>query len=186
MGAALMRRQLTSQERLLIALGALIVVLLLGYAVISGEIGSRTDAAERRLTTARDNYRDAVDLVEDYINKGRLIEEHKERIKEHESNFDLASHVTSIEDNITPPFRPKDVRRPTMVPLAGGKYTLTRMTYTYQDKSIDDIVRFLYQIEDPGQGIIISNILIQTENERTGDSFRVVISLSVVTQVEGD
>ena len=181
-----MRRQLTSQERLLLALGALVIVLLLGYAVISGQVGEQTSGARRRLATAKADYKSAVDLVEDYDRKGRLIEERKERIARKPSNFDLPTFITDIEKTIGTRFQPASVGRPTVVPMAAGKYTLTRVKYTYKDKTIGDIVRYLYDIENPENGIIISNVLIQTVNEAEGDKFQMVITLSVVTQISAE
>ncbi|MBN1916403.1 MAG: hypothetical protein JW889_00725 [Verrucomicrobia bacterium] len=175
-----MRWQLTPQERLLAALGALVVVLLLGYAIISGQLNAMTSEAARKRDTAKSHYQEAVNLVSDYERKGRLIEERKERIQE-TSDFDLPTFVTDIAARMRPRFEPKAVGRATSIPLAQGKYLLTRIKYTYADKSIDDIVNYLYGIEDPVEGVIISNVLIQTANE-VGDKFNMVIMLSVVTQ----
>ena len=61
-----MRRRLTLQEQVLIGLGALVVLLLLVYAVISGLTGGRFGDAKRSLLRAKREYRDAVRLREDY------------------------------------------------------------------------------------------------------------------------
>jgi len=180
-----MRRQLTSQERLLLALGALVVVLLSGYAVISGQVGEQTQSARRALNTAKADYQAAVDLVKDYERKGKLIEERKESIIQRDPNFDLASFVTSVEEKVRSRSEPT-VGRPTIVPLASGKYTLTRIKYTYKDKTLADIVSYLYDIENPENGIIISNVLIQAVNPDEGNKFQMVITLSVVTQVAAE
>ena len=177
-----MRRQLTPQERLLVALGALVIVLLLGLAVISGQIGAQTNEARRTRDTAKKNHAEAVRLVENYNHAGRLIEEHKERIKSKVADTDLATLVTKIEDAMQPRFQPNKVDRPTIEQLANGKYTLTRIKYTYTDKTMSAIVSYLYQIEDPQNGIIISNVLLQTPRDDEGETFQMVITLSVVTE----
>ena len=179
-----MRRRLTLQEQLLIGLGALVVLLLLVYAVISGLTGGKFGDAKRSLLRAKREYRDAVRLREDYERRGQEIEERKNRIAQQDPSFDLPSFIAGVERALKPAFGHKSVTSPTRRPFAGGKYTRTRLTYIYDAKKIGDIVRYLYEIEDPERGIIIMSIKLRTRNETVGDTFTMTITLSVVTTEE--
>jgi hypothetical protein len=179
-----MRRRLTVQEQLLIGLGALVVLLLLVYAMISGLTGGRFGDAKTSLLKAKREYRDAVKLREDYERWGREIEERKNRIAQQDPGFDLPSFIAGVERDLKPAFNHKSVTSPTRRPLAGGKYSRTRLTYIYDSKSIGDIVRYLYEIENPKHGIIITSIKLRTRDETVGDSFTMTITLSVVTTEE--
>ncbi len=174
-----MRRRFTQQEQLLIVLGALVVLLLLVYGVITGVTRSAYGDAEKSLGKAKDAYKGAVSLRREYERFGREIEIRKERISQQDANFDLGSFIGDIEAELK--FPHKGATSPSGRDFAGGKYTGTRITYTYDNKSLKDIVRFLYRIEDPSRGIIITNIKLVTD-EATGTRFTMTITLSVVTE----
>lgn len=179
-----MRRRLTQQEQLLIVLGALVVLLLLVYGVITGVTRSAYGDAEKSLDQAKEAHQDAIDLRRKYEQLGREIEVRKERISSQDTTFDLGSFIAEVEGSFTPPFEHKGATSPSDQNFAGDKYTRTRITYTYEAKRLDDIIQFLYKIEDPTRGIIITNIKLVTD-EATGTRFTMTITLSVVTENPG-
>jgi hypothetical protein len=174
-----MRRRFTQQEQLLIVLGALVVLLLLVYGVITGVTRSAYGNAKESLKEAKKSREAAIDLRQRYEAFGREIEIRKERISQQNRNFDLGSFIGEVEAELN--FPHKVVTSPSQRDFAGGKYTGTRITYTYDGKRLADIVKFLYKIEDPNNGIIITNIKLVAD-EATGTRFTMTIILSVVTE----
>jgi len=174
-----MRRRLTQQEQLLIVLGALVVLLLLVYGVITGVTRSAYGGADKSLKQAKKAHTDAVNLRREYERLGREIDTRKERISQQDPDFDLGGFIGDVEADLS--FAHKGVTSPSQRDFAGGKYTGTRITYTYDGKRLGDVVRFLYRIEDPARGIIITNIKLVTD-EPTGTRFTMTITLSVVTE----
>jgi hypothetical protein len=160
-----MRRRLTQQEQLLIVLGALVVLLLLVYGVITGATRSAYGDAEKSLDQAKKAHQDAIDLRRKYEQLGREIEVRKERISSQDTKFDLGSFIAEVEASFTPPFEHKGATSPSDQNFAGDKYTRTRITYTYEGKRLDDI----------------TNIKLVTD-EATGTRFTMTITLSVVTE----
>ena len=177
-----MKRRFTPQEQVLIGLGALVIVLLLVYAVIAGLTGDRFRDAKRSLLKAEREYKDAVGLHEDHERLGREIEDRKLRIAQRNPNFDLPSFIGKVERELKPPFEHKRVTSPIRREFA-GKYTRTRITYIYDRKDIAGIIRFLYEIEDPKHGIIITSVKLLTRDETVGKLFTLTVTLSVVTEL---
>ncbi len=175
-----MRRRFTQQEQLLIVLGALVVLLLLVYGVITGVTRSAYAEAKESVREAKKAHTAAVDLREQYERRGREIEVRKKRISQQDRDFDLGSFIAEVEAELN--FAHRGATSPSGRDFAGGKYTGTRITYTYEGKSLKDIIRFLYKIEDPSRGIIITNIKLVVADEATGTHFTMTITLSVVTE----
>ena len=61
-----MKRRLTPQEQVLIGLGALVVVLLLAYAALTGVMREDFRTARRNLGTAKENHNEARELRQEY------------------------------------------------------------------------------------------------------------------------
>ena len=179
-----MKRRLTPQEQVLIGLGALVVLLLVVSAVITGVTRDSFRAAKRSLLKAQDDYKEAVALRERYERLGRQIEEQKSRIAQLDPNFDLLGFIGTVESGLKPPFDHKSVTSPIQREFA-GKYTRTRVTYVFEGKGLDAIVKFLYEIENPKHGIIISNIKLDLNDKDEGKRFTMTITFSVVTELPG-
>jgi hypothetical protein len=179
-----MKRRLTPQEQVLIGLGALVVMLLVVYAVITGLTRDSFRAAKRALLKAQDEYKEAVALHERYDRLGRQIEEQKSRIAQRDPSFDLLAFIGKVESGLSPPFEHKSVTSPIQREFA-GKYTRTRVTYVYDSKELDEIRKFLYEIENPEHGIIISNIKLDLKDKDEGKLFTMAITFSVVTELPG-
>jgi hypothetical protein len=179
-----MKRRLTPQEQVLIGLGALVVLLLVVYAVITGVTRDSFRAAKRALIKAQVEYKDAVGLHERYDRLGFQIEEQKRRIAQLDPNFDLLAFIDKVESGLNPPFEHKSVTSPIQREFA-GKYTRTRVTYVYENKDLDEIRKFLYEIENPEHGIIISNVKLDLKDKDEGERFTMTITFSVVTELPG-
>jgi hypothetical protein len=179
-----MKRRLTPQEQVLIGLGALVVLLLLVSAVITGVTRNSFRAAKRSLLRAQDEYKQAVTLHERYDRLGSQIEEQKSRIAQRDPNFDLLGFIGKVESEIKPPLEHQSVTSPIQREFA-GKYTRTRVTYVYDSKDLDSIRKFLYEIENPEHGIIISNIKLDTKDKDEGKLFTMTITFSIVTELPG-
>lgn len=179
-----MKRRLTQQEQTLVSLGALVVVLLLAYAVVTGATSTDFRNAKTSLKTARREYREAVHLREDFENLNALIEERKRRIAQQERGFDLSAFIGRTESELTPRFSHGDVSAPQQNTLAGGKYLRTRIEFKYAKKHIGSIIDFLYKLENPQLGVIISKLEIQSEDPDKGDTFRMDVRLSVIEALD--
>jgi hypothetical protein len=175
-----MTRRLTQQEQLLIVLGGLVVLLLIVYGLITGITRQDYTGAKASLDQARRGYKEAVELRGEYKRLGHLIDTRKLEIAQQDPNFDLTAFIDRIENRLVPPFTHSRVTSAIQESFAGGKYTGTRITYTYQSKSIGDIVRFLYEIENPESSIIITNIKLLAD-EGTGTHFTMTVTFSIVT-----
>lgn len=119
---------------------------------------------------------------EEFEQLGRRIEDRKRRIAQRDPNFDLLTFIGEVEREVTPPFEHASVTSPYQHTFI-DKYTLTRVTYLYEKKYLGEIVSFLYRIEDPEQGIIISNVEISIADGGFGDRFTLRITFSVVTEL---
>ena len=64
-----------------------------------------------------------------------------------------------------------------------GKYKKQRVTYTYQNKTLEKIVGYLYEIENPEHAIIIESLRI--DPDRVGKKFTINITMSVISSIEG-
>jgi len=179
-----MKRQFTPQEQLLIGLGALVVVLLIGYALITGITGGKFGAARRSLTKAEKNYKQAIELHQRYERLGRQIEERKVLIARQDPNFDLPTFIGKVEAALSPAFTHKSVTSPSHRVFA-EKYTRTQVSYVFDSKKLGAIQKFLYEIEDPRNGIIITSVKIGTKDKARGKLFNMTIRFSVVAELNG-
>jgi len=178
-----MKRRLTPQEQVLVGLGGLVIVLLLAYAAITGMTRGDFRLVKQSLERAEGDYKEAVEKRQEYEQLGRRIEERKSRIAQRDPDFDLLSHIGKVEHRLDSPFEHASVTSPYQHMFGGNKYTLTRVTYLYEKKQIGGIIGFLYRIEDPEQGIIISNVEITTADGGAGEYFTLRITFSVVTEL---
>jgi hypothetical protein len=181
-----MTRRLTQQEQLLIGLGILVVVLLLALAIVGWITGKDFRDAKNALKTAKSEYQAAVTLRTQFDMLNARIDERKRRIAQQERGFDLSDFIGRTESELTPRFAHGDASPPQQRPLVGGKYLRTRIEFTYDKKDIESVIRFLYRIEDPARGVIISRIDLENEDPLKGDTFRMVIRLSVIEELATD
>jgi hypothetical protein len=179
-----MKRRLTQQEQLLIGLGALVIVLLFAYAVVTGVTGGDFRRAKTSLKKAREEYRAAVALRERFEALNAAIEARKQRIAQQETGFDLSDFIGRTESELKPRFSHSNASPPQQRPLAGGKYVRTRIEFTYSKKSIESIIEFLYRLENPELGVIISSIHIESDDPSKGDAFNMKIRLSVIEELK--
>jgi hypothetical protein len=177
------KRPLTSQEQVLVGLGALLVLLLVAYAVVTGITRDDYRTAKRSLINAQKEYRDALDLRDRYQRLGRDIEERKRHIAQRDPNFDLLTFIGEVEGKAA--FGHQSVTSPIRRSFANEKYLRTRVTFTYGDKSLRDVVRFLTEIENPKHGIIINYIELEAD-QATGQKFTMRLGVSAISELRSE
>lgn len=136
---------------------------------------------------ARRAARDAENLEElraRYVALGRRIQVERQRIARRGPEFNLAEFVTKTETALEPPFKHDRVIAPTKRPVT-DRYTRTRITFMYRNKSIADILKYLQAIEDPKHGVRVQAMKLAADDEGEQTTVTMTITFSVVTSVPG-
>ena len=175
-----MKRNLKKNEKTaLYTAGALVVLILLWLVLLNpmrGEIASLKSLINKKRESLKTTHQLKVEylVVENDLKKYRDIINHPNR-----KGFSLNRHVTDIEKKLN--FISKDQKAENPKKL-GTEYIKSTIDYTYLGKSLEEIISFLYDVENPADAISISKFDLKPGEK--GKKFDLRISLSAVTKVE--
>ena len=102
----------------------------------------------------------------------------RNRIKERDKNFSLAREISEIQSELNFPSQTVNPGNPR---TKFDSYIQVGTSIRYKDKSLDDIVKFLYAIEKPERGIIVENFRLEPSKNRKKFAFNInLYSVSLV------
>ena len=175
------KRKLTNWQKGVIAIGAFIIILFLFYLFGISPLKYKMQIlVKREIPESRKNYETAIEIKNRYLLLQKELPILKSKIAQRSEEFDLSAFVTDVQNKLD--FIPARVETPRETTI-NGKYKKQRVTYTYQNKTLEKIVEYLYEIENPEHAIIIESLRI--DPDRVGKKFTINITMSVISSIEG-
>ena len=174
-----MRRQLKKSEKRILYAGAAIVVLVLLNFVWIGPMRENNAGLAKKTVMQEAHLKEAMHLKEEYLTLEDEIKDYREIISRRPLDFSLKHYITSKENELDFANRSRSAEN---IKKLGLEYVRTKIDYKYTEKTLEQIVDYLYRIEDPQNAIIIDGIQLKPNASKRGEVFDMFIRLMVVTR----
>jgi hypothetical protein len=176
-----MKRQLKKTERTALYVGGVLFALILLWLVWINPMRTDIKSLTRRVSEKREKRREAVELKETYVRLRGDMNAYAEIITRREIGFSLSGYITKVEGDLN---FPNQERRPETTRRIGTEFVKTSIGYKYVNKSLDEIIAFLYVMENPDNAIVIDSFNLIPNRRLRGEKFDIQsIEFSAVTRV---
>ncbi len=174
-----MRRQLKRSEKKILYTGAVVVVLVFLQFVWIGPAREDNASLAKKIVMQDTHLKDAMHLKEEYLILENEINDYREIISRRPPDFSLKHYITSVENKLDFANRSRSAEN---IKKLGLEYARTKIDYKYTGKTLEQIVEYLYRIEDPQKAIIIDGIQLKPNLSKRGEVFDLFVRLIVVTK----
>ena len=170
--------KLSIREKSVIVGGGVILVLFLMYFFVVAGMVERKSQIEKKVEVERDKEELLSQYVVEYDSLKLERDQLRDRIKERDKNFSLAREISEIQSELNFPSQTVNPGNPR---TKFDSYIQVGTSIRYKDKSLDDIVKFLYALEKPERGIIVENFRLEPTKDRKKFGFNInLYSVSLV------
>jgi len=153
-----MARKLSLREKTVIMGGAVFLVLFLLYFFLVSPQLKRISSLKDRIDKLQKTYQNALTIVDEYELLVAERDQLKKKLLDQDPNFNLSLEVSKIETMLD--FKNNSLR-PGTKPQLFDVYSRSWADVKYQDKSLDEIVNYLYELEKPEHGIIVEKFRLE-------------------------
>jgi hypothetical protein len=175
-----MKRNFKKNEKLALYIAGSLLVLIILWIILIYPAANSIKELSKSLESKKESLKKALEFKNQYNALGQNVKKFSDIISRRDPNFSLKQTISDIENKIN--FRSTQAKAENIKKL-GKDYIETSIDYTYTGKTLDEIIKFLYEIEDPSKVISISRFELQPSSDGTKfDTLRIL--LSVVTKVE--
>lgn len=175
----MMKRNLKKSEKMAIYIAGAIIVLIILWIVWINPTRSSIDNLRKVIVQKQNYLKLAQKYKQEYIAYEAAARQYSSIIETRPKDFSLKQYVANIEGKLN--FL-SSIQRPESTKKLGLDYLKTTIDYTYNGKSLQEIINYLYELEDPQYGIGITNFELKPNADGKKFDLR-RISLSVVTKV---
>ncbi len=174
------KKKLTNWQKGFIAIGAFIIILFLFYMFgISPFKRDMRILVKREIPERRQEYETAIEIKNRYLLLQKELAILKSQIAQRSKDFDLGDFMATVRKKLGFIPTSETLRESTM----DEKYREQKATYAYQNKTLGELVDYLYEIENPEHAIIIETLTIDPD-DREGKKFIINIRMSVISSIE--
>lgn len=174
-----MKRNLKKTEKYAIYAAGFILVLILLWIVWINPTRNNIDATRRLIVQKQNDLTLARKYKQDYLFYESATRQYSSIIELRPKDFSLKQHIANLEARLN---FPSSIQRSENIKKLGADYIKTTIDYTYNGKTLEEIVNYLYEIEEPQYAIGLSNFELKPNADGKKFDLR-RISLSVVTKV---
>jgi len=161
-----MVRKLSLREKSVIIGSGIFLLLFLLYTFGIKPLGERIAELKKQIEDLGKEYIVIAARADQYDERIREREELKKKIKDRGSNFNLPQEITKIDTKLNFKYtslkRHKEHKKLNIYAYYGA-------TVIYKNKSLEEIVNYLYEIEKPEYGIIVDEFKLTPQKSKRGN-----------------
>jgi hypothetical protein len=176
-----MNRQLKKNEKSAIYAAVGLLVLIILWLVLINPARNGIKELKKSIQDERNALKRARELKLQYLSLESDLKQYLDIINlrnVREKDFTLKQCIADIENKLN--FK-SSIQRPEITKKLGAEYIRTTIEYTYNQKSLPEIIEFLYEIEEPSKAIAITNFELKPSLD--GEKFDIRrVSLAAVTK----
>ena len=161
-----MVRKLSLREKSVIIGSGIFLMLFLLFTFGIKPLGERIVELKTQIETLEKEYTVIAAMAGQYDARIGEREKLKKKIKDRDPNFNLPQEITKIDTKLNFKYtslkRHKEHKKLNIYAYYGA-------TVIYKDKSLEEIVNYLYEIEKPEYGIIVDEFKLTPKKSKRGE-----------------
>ena len=180
-----MVRKLSLREKSVIIGSGIILVLFLLFTFGVKPLWERIGGLNDRKKKLEDSYTMITAMADQYDERIQERDDLKKKLRDRDPNFNLPQKISEINKKLNFKYtslkRHKEYKKLNIYSYYGAKVI-------YKNKTLEEIVNYLYEIEKPEQNIIVNKFKLnpQASRKRDRESFNFDIDLYSVGLIESE